>query len=283
MKAICFLLPVIFLLTSCAMSPFPSFPTTLPGGWTLVWNDEFEGAAGSAPDPARWTYDLGGEGWGNREWQYYTDRPDNAALDGQGNLVITAHAVDNPAASSLTCWYGPCKFTSARLLTQGRFEFTYGRVEARLKIPFGQGIWPAFWMLGSDISSVGWPECGEIDIMENIGREPGVVHGTLHGPGFYGADGLSSSYTLPNGAAFADDFHVYAVEWETNEIRFYVDGTLYNTVRKSQFPNSYRWVFDHPFFILLNVAVGGNWPGYPDASTTFPQSMLVDYVRVYQK
>lgn len=119
--------------------------------------------------------------------------------------------------------------------------------------------------------------------MENIGREPGIVHGTLHGPGFYGADGLSSSYTLPNGAAFADDFHVYAVEWETNEIRFYVDGTLYNTVRKSQFPNSYRWVFDHPFFILLNVAVGGNWPGYPDASTTFPQSMLVDYVRVYQK
>lgn len=253
----------------------------LSGGWTLVWNDEFEGPAGSMPDPERWNFDLGGEGWGNREWQYYTDKPENVSLDGNSNLVITARAVDNTIASR--CWYGPCKYTSARLKTQNKFEFTYGRVEGRIKIPFGQGIWPAFWMLGSDISDVGWPDCGEIDIMENIGREPHLIHGTLHGPGFYGANGLSSSFSLPDGAAFADGFHVYAVEWEADEIRFYVDDFQYNTVRKSQFPQTYRWVFDHPFYIILNVAVGGNWPGYPDATTLFPQTMLVDYVRVFQR
>lgn len=262
----------------------PPAPSSIsPDGWTLIWNDEFAGPAGSAPDPQRWNYDIGGEGWGNQEWEYYTDRPENAALDGTGNLAITARAVNDPAVSGLDCWYGPCKFTSARLLTQDQFDFTYGRVEARLKIPFGQGIWPAFWMLGNDISDAGWPACGEIDIMENIGREPTMVHGTVHGPGFYGAEGLSSSYSLSEGTAFADDFHVYAVEWEANEIRFYVDDTLYGTVRKSQFPETYRWVFDHPFFIILNVAVGGDWPGYPDATTVFPQIMLVDYVRVYQQ
>mgnify|MGYP000844630367 FL=1 len=264
-------------------SPSPTATPTpaLPGGWALVWNDEFDGPAGSAPDAAKWGYDIGGEGWGNQEWEYYSDRPENAALDGAGNLTITARAVEDPAG--LECWYGACKFTSARLLTQDMFTFTYGRVEARLKIPFGQGIWPAFWMLGADIPAAGWPECGEVDIMENIGREPALVHGTVHGPGFYGADGLSFPYALADGAAFADDFHLYAVEWEEAEIRWYVDGSLYGTVRKSQFPETYRWVFDHPFFIILNVAVGGGWPGYPDATTTFPQSMLVDYVRVYQR
>jgi beta-glucanase (GH16 family) len=272
---------VTLFLSACGISP--TQPTPLPGGWTLVWNDEFDGPAGSTPDPTRWNYNLGGEGWGNQEWEYYTDSPENAALNGTGNLVITARALDDPAASGLDCWYGPCKYTSARLLTQDKFDFTYGRVEARLKIPSGQGIWPAFWMLGSDIPGEGWPDCGEIDIMENIGREPGIVHGTLHGPDFYGADGLSASYSLPDGSAFADDFHVYAVEWEAGEIRWYVDGNLYGTVRKSQFPETHRWVFDHSFFIILNVAVGGGWPGYPDDTTTFPQAMLVDYVRVFQK
>ncbi|MCS7010580.1 MAG: glycoside hydrolase family 16 protein [Anaerolineales bacterium] len=260
-----------------------ALPSELPGGWKLNWHDEFDGEAGSAPDPEKWTYDIGGDGWGNREWQYYTDRQENVALDGNGHLVITAQAVKNPSVSGLDCWYGPCMFTSARLLTRGKFEFMYGRVEARIQIPYGQGLWPAFWMLGNDIAEVGWPACGEIDIMENIGREPNIVHGTVHGPGFYGAGGLSSSYALSDGAAFADDFHVYAVEWEAEEIRWYVDGRLYGTVRKSQFPETYRWVFDHPFFIILNVAVGGNWPGYPDETTIFPQAMRVDYVRVYQR
>ncbi|MBM3153622.1 MAG: glycoside hydrolase family 16 protein [Chloroflexi bacterium] len=280
-------IPILFcvtlLLSACTMTPATTPPSELPGGWALVWSDEFDGPAGAAPDPAKWNYDLGGHGWGNQEWEYYTDSPENAALDGTGNLVITARAMDNPDASDLDCWYGPCKFTSARLLTQDKFDFTYGRVEARLKIPFGQGIWPAFWMLGNDIPGAGWPACGEIDIMENIGREPGIVHGTLHGPGFYGADGISSAYSLPDGAAFSADFHVYAIEWEADEVRWYVDGNLYGTVRKSQFSETQRWVFDHPFFIILNVAVGGGWPGYPDATSAFPQTMLVDYVRVYQK
>lgn len=265
------------------MSTMPTPSPTLPGGWILVWNDEFDGPTGSAPNPEKWNHDIGGEGWGNQEWEYYTDQPENAALDGTGNLVITARAVDNPDASGLDCWYGSCKFTSARLLTHGKFDFTYGRVEARIKIPFGQGIWPAFWMLGNDIPVAGWPDCGEIDIMENIGREPAMVHGTVHGPGFYGADGLSSPFSLPDEAAFSDDFHLYAVEWEADEIRWYVDETIYGTVRKSQFPETCRWVFDHPFFLILNIAVGGGWPGYPDTTTTFPQTMLVDYVRVYQQ
>lgn len=282
-SALPILLCILLLSSACSMSTTPTLSPTHPGGWILVWSDEFDGPAGSRPDCEKWNFDLGGEGWGNQEWEYYTVQPENATLDGTGSLVITARAVEDPQASGLDCWYGACKFTSARLLTQGKFDLTYGRVEARIQIPYGQGIWPAFWMLGSDISSVGWPDCGEIDIMENIGREPGIVHGTAHGPGFSGAGGLSSSTSLPGGSAFADNFHVYAIEWEADAIRWYVDGSLYGTVRKSQFPEAHRWVFDHPFFIILNVAVGGAWPGYPDATSTFPQAMRVDYVRVYQR
>lgn len=261
-------------------SPFP-LSTDSPNDWNLIWHDEFDGPAGTQPDPTRWEFDLGGDGWGNREWQYYTDDPQNASLDGNGSLVIVARKIQEPSPS-LQCWYGPCKFTSARLLTRGKFQFTYGRVEARIRIPFGQGIWPAFWMLGANFGEAGWPECGEIDIMENIGREPFTVHGTVHGPGFYGAQGISFAYTL-DGQRLADDFHVYAVEWEAEKIRWYLDDTLYGVVRRKQFPAEYRWVFDQPFFLLLNVAVGGNWPGYPDDSAVFPQEMRVDYVRVYQR
>jgi beta-glucanase (GH16 family) len=152
-----------------------------------------------------------------------------------------------------------------------------------MKIPRGQGIWPAFWMLGNDIGSVGWPTCGEIDIMENIGREPTIVHGTLHGPGYSGGNPLGASYTLPNGAEFADDFHEFAIEWEANVVRWYVDGDLYRTRTPSDVPSGARWVYDHPFYMILNVAVGGNWPGSPDGSTQFPQTMTVDYVRVYTR
>ncbi len=264
-------------------APSPDHPSQPTPEWILIWHDEFDGPAGARPDPQNWTFDIGGHGWGNQEWQYYTDQPENASLDGQGNLVITARVAEETEAQEWLCWYGPCRFTSARLLTRGKFEFLYGRVEARIRIPSGQGIWPAFWMLGHNIAETGWPDCGEIDVMENIGREPDTVHGTVHGPGFYGAGGLSSSFSLPGGVRFADDFHLFAVEWEANAIRWYVDGQLYGTVRKNQFPSGYRWVFDHPFFILLNVAVGGLWPGYPDDTTSFPQTMLVDYVRVYQR
>jgi len=157
----------------------------------------------------------------------------------------------------------------------------YGRFEARLQIPRGQGIWPAFWMMGADLATVGWPRCGEIDIMENIGKEAATVHATIHGPGYSGADSIGDAYTMPGGAPVADAFHVFAAEWEPAVIRFYVDGTLFSTRTPADLKAGQTWVFDHPFFVILNVAVGGNWPGNPDASTVFPQTMRVDYVRVY--
>lgn len=249
--------------------------------WTLAWSDEFNGPAGSAVDGTKWVLEVGGgsNGWGNRERQYYTNTTKNAALDGAGNLVITAYK-ETPG-KRYRCWYGECQYTSARLKTQGKFEQAYGRFESRLKVPFGQGIWPAFWMLGNNIQSAGWPACGEIDIMEHIGREARNVYGTLHGPGYSGAGGIGAPYTLTSGR-FTDDFHVFAVEWEPNRIRWYVDGRLYQTRTPADLPAGSAWVFDHPFFMLLNVAVGGQWPGDPDATTVFPQKMYVDYVRVYR-
>ena len=175
----------------------------------------------------------------------------------------------------------PRNYTSARLKTLGTFAQTYGRFEARIRIPRGQGIWPAFWMLGENVDTAGWPACGEIDIMENIGREPNIVHGTLHGPGYSGGQGPTASFTGPT--AFADDFHVFAIEWEPATIRWYVDGNLYSTRNASDLPGGARWVFDHGFFILLNVAVGGDWPGNPDDTTALPQEMVVDWLRVYKR
>jgi beta-glucanase (GH16 family) len=249
--------------------------------WTLAWSDEFNGAAGSAVDGTKWILETGGgsHGWGNRERQYYTNTTKNAAMDGAGNLVITAYR-ESPG-KKYRCWYGECRYTSARLKTQGRFEQAYGRFEARLKLPYGQGLWPAFWMLGGNINTAGWPACGEIDIMENIGREPASVHGTIHGPGYSGAKGIGAPYSLTSGA-FGDAFHVFAVEWEPNRIRWYVDGQLYQTRTPADLPAGSAWVFDRPFFMLLNVAVGGYWPGDPDTTTVFPQKMYVDYVRVYR-
>jgi beta-glucanase (GH16 family) len=239
-------------------------------GWTLVWADEFTQANGSSPDPARWTHDLGGGGWGNREWQYYTSRTNNVRIE-DGKLVIEARAESHLGSN----------YTSARLKTQGKASWTYGRIEARIKIPQGQGIWPAFWMLGTNITSVNWPNCGEIDILENIGREPAIVHGTVHGPGYSGGNGIGGPYSLSNSAPFADDFHVYAIEWTTNSIKWFVDGRQYFSINPASLPNGANWVFTQPQFLLLNLAVGGNWPGYPDATTTFPQRLIVDYVRVY--
>jgi beta-glucanase (GH16 family) len=250
-------------------------------GWKLVWADEFEGARGSAVDARKWTEEVGGGGWGNRELQYYRAGAKNASLDGRGLLVIRAVAETLPV--EFKCWYGPCRYASARLITKGKFGQTYGRFEARLRVPSGQGLWPAFWLLGEDITRVGWPACGEIDVMENIGREPSTVHGTIHGPGYSGANGLGAPYHLPDGRRFAEDFHVFGVEWEPGVIRWYVDGRHYHTLTPDKLPAGAKWVFDHPFFILLNVAVGGQWPGDPDSTTVFPQTMTVDYVRVYQR
>ena len=184
-------------------------------------------------------------------------------------------------ASSYSCWYGPCQYTSARLTTMGKFSQQYGRFEARIQLPEGQGVWPAFWLLGENYGSVGWPACGELDIMENIGRTPDSVYGTTHGPGpgTYPSYGLSGAFN--SGAPLADAYHVYATEWDAGSVRFYVDDSLYWTVSPSLLPAGAPWVWDHPFFVLLNFAVGGSWPGSPDGTTSFPQQMKVDYVRVY--
>jgi len=195
-----------------------------------------------------------------------------------GNLVIQARQETYTGPDGVTRNY-----TSARLKTEGLFAQAYGRFEARIKVPQGQGLWPAFWMLGANIEQVGWPACGEIDIMENIGREPATIYGSAHGPGYTGGTGVGTQFTLPSGQRFADDFHIFAVEWEPNILRFYVDTALYQTLTPASLPAGSTWVFDHPFFLLLNVAVGGGWPGNPDATTVFPQTMLVDYVRVYRR
>ncbi|MEV4138327.1 family 16 glycosylhydrolase [Dactylosporangium sp. NPDC049742] len=265
---------VLSFLTAVAVRDAASNPAAAAIGG-LTWSDEFDGAAGSAPNGSKWKYDVGGGGWGNNEQQYYTTSTSNAALNGAGQLVITARR-ENPA--NYQCHYGTCQYTSARLLTADRFTQAYGRFEARMKLPRGQGIWPAFWMLGADIGSNPWPNSGEIDIMENIGKEPNTVHGTIHGPGYSGAEGIGAGYTI--GAPFADAFHTFSVEWEPNVLRWYVDGNLYQTRTPADLGGD-RWVFDHPFFMLLNLAVGGYWPGYPDGTTQFPQTLTVDYVRVY--
>lgn len=263
------------LLATLAPMATSATAAAAPAPGPLVWSDEFNGSAGSAVDQSKWRFDIGGSGWGNNEQQYYTNSTRNAAMDGGGNLVITARR-ENPA--NYQCHYGTCQYTSARLLTAATFTRAYGRFEARLRVPRGQGIWPAFWMLGNDIGSVGWPNSGEIDIMENIGREPSTVHGTLHGPGYSGGAGIGAAYSISG--AFADAFHTFTVDWSPNLIIWYVDGNEYQRRTPASLGGN-RWVFDHPFFMIMNVAVGGHWPGYPDATTTFPQTMTVDYVRVY--
>jgi beta-glucanase (GH16 family) len=242
-----------------------------PAVYGLIWSDEFEGEAGQSPDSAKWQFDIGTD-WGNAQLEYDTNHPQNVSLDGSGNLAITAIEES----------YMSCDYTSGRINTWGFFEQERGRFEARIKLPIGQGIWPAFWLLGSnfDEPGVGWPACGEIDILEYRGQQPSVVHGSLHGPGYSGGSALTGSYSL-SGAGFNDDFHVFAIEWDATSIGWYVDDQLYQTIQPSDLPGGASWVFDHPFFIILNVAVGGHFVGDPDASTEFPQTMLVDYVRVY--
>jgi beta-glucanase (GH16 family) len=272
-------LPAIgWLLLSCGGVSASSPPSTTASNpqWTLVWSDEFNGPNGSSPDPTKWTFDTGGNGWGNHELEYYTNRLQNAQIQ-NGSLVMTALEETYTGADGVTRNY-----TSARLKTEGEFAQAYGRFEAHIKIPYGQGLWPAFWMLGNNIGTVSWPRSGEVDIMENIGKEPSTIHGTIHGPGYSGANGIGSPYSLASGK-FSDDYHLFAVEWQPNVIRFYVDNQLYATRTPADLPAGTTWVYDHPFFIILNVAVGGSWPGNPDNTTVFPETMLVDYVRVYQR
>ncbi len=235
----------------------------------LVWHDEFEGPAGQLPDPHRWVFDQGTD-WGNHQLEWDTNLPANVSLDGRGHLAITARR---------EVFQGQ-PYTSGRIKTKGLFERRYGRFEARIKLPRGQGIWPAFWMLGANIDSVPWPDCGEIDIMEYRGHEPGILWGTIHGTGHWGDDAVTTRFRVPGGD-LDRDFHVFALDWQPGRLVWTLDGSVYKTATPDDLPQAGRWVYDHPFFLLLNVAVGGRWAGAPDATTTFPQTMLVDYVRVY--
>ncbi len=234
----------------------------------LVMSEEFD--TNGAPNPSMWSYEIGTgtNGWGNNELQYYTARPQNVTVE-NGSLKITA----------LKELYLGSPYTSARILTKGKFEQKHGRIEARIKLPWGKGIWPAFWMLGANSDTVLWPQCGEIDIMEYIGSKPTQVFGTVHGPGYSGGEAISKSYTLSNDR-FDTDYHIFGIEWGENYINYYVDDVLYNQITPADVKG--EWVFNQPFYIILNVAVGGNLPGSPNSETVFPQTMLVDYVRVYE-
>lgn len=274
--------PLALLLAATALAGCASTgsadvtPTPAPADYALSWSDEFDGPDGSAPDATKWTAEVNANGGGNNELQYYTARPTNVHVQG-GQLVITGRR------ERYTGPDGTREYTSARLTTTPSFQQVYGRFEASLKLPRGQGVWPAFWLLGQNVGQVGWPACGEIDIMENVGFEPATVHATIHGPGYSGAHGISSGYSLPS-SAFADAFHQFAAEWEPGQIRFYVDGNLYATRTPADLPAGRAWVLDgHPFTVILNLALGGNWPGSPDATTEFPQTLLVDYVRIYDR
>ena len=259
-------------------------PDPGPDGWELTWSDEFDAAAGEPADPESWTYETGGWGWGNQELQYYTDSTDNAAHDGQGNLVITTREVEDPEAADLPCWYGPCTHTSARLITEGKQEFAYGRIEARVRTGDGTGIWPAFWSLGNDFREVGWPQTGEIDVMEYVGRIPGEIFGTIHGPGYSGGESFSSGQIQVDPGP-PEDFLEYAIIWQPGLIEWEVtdgDGTrkYHEAMPADVAPD--EWVFEHPFTLLLNVALGGNFGGALGDDLDLPQETRADWVRVYQ-
>lgn len=263
-KSLLLVLP-IFVISSCSTDEKQTVATFSE----LVMADEFD--TDGAPDSTIWGYDIGtgSNGWGNNELQYYTNRTENVKVE-NGYLLITANKES----------YNGSAYTSARLLTKGLFAQTYGRFEARIRMPYGQGMWPAFWLLGADSDEVGWPNCGEIDIMEFRGQEPTSVSGTVHGPGYSGGTAITKSYSLTNDR-FDTGFHVFGIEWGPKYINYYVDNVLYNQITPDDVTGD--WVFDHPFYIIINLAVGGDFVGAPNSETVFPQTMLVDYVRVYKK
>lgn len=245
-----------------------------PEGWQLVWNDEFDGAT---INPEKWSHEVNAQGGGNNELQYYTSRSENSYIE-NGSLVIQA------LKEHYTGPEGTREYTSARLRTYRKGDWKYGRFDIKAKLPYSKGIWPAIWMMPSESKYGGWAASGEIDIMELIGHEPDKVYGTLHyGGGWPNNVSSGKFYTLPQGT-FADDFHLFTIEWDTTQFRWYVDGIFYQS--QSQWHTSsapYPAPFDQYFYLILNVAVGGNWPGNPDNTTIFPQKMIIDYVRVFKK
>jgi len=262
---------MVLIVSGCSTSE----EQTVARFTTISMQDEFN--QDGVPNSSIWTYDIGRgqDGWGNSELQYYTDRPSNVTVQ-NGYLIITAEEENYEGAS----------YTSARLLTKGLFDQKYGRFEARMRLPYGQGMWPAFWMLGSNIDEVSWPQCGEIDIMENRGSEPTIMYGAVHGPGYCGSSAICAEPPVFKGFDLQNErldtnFHVYGIEWGPGYINFYIDDVLYNQVTPEDVNG--EWVFDdESFFIIINLAVGGNFGGPPNAETVFPQTLLVDYVRVYE-
>ena len=253
-----------------APPPNVTFPAT-----RMVFDDEFNDPAGTVPSAARWTAETGSGQ--NNELEFYTPNR-NAATDGAGDLVIEAR---RETTAGSTCPGGPCQYTSGRINTQGKFSFTYGHVEARIKVSGTQGLWPAFWLLGANFPSVGWPASGEIDVMEHVGRAPNQVFSTIHAPAYNGGGGIGSPFSITGD--FAAAFHTYGMDWDASHMTFSVDGNPFFTLTKAQVESTRGpWVYDHPFFVILNNAVGGDFPGNPDATTVLPQRMLVDYVRVFQ-
>ena len=261
---------VALFSAACAAEPAAEEVEPL-GGYTLVWADDFDGAAGAPIDGSKWGHDVGGDGWGNNQLEYNSDRTENVRLDGEGRLIIEALRED----------FEGNRFTSGRVLTKGRFALQTGRVEARIKLPAGSGLWPAFWMLGADIDQVSWPACGEIDILELRGEEPYTTLGTVHGPGYSGAEGISGQYSLRAGT-FADDFHDFAVDIDPGHIAWMIDGQVFHTVTEGDLPEGAAWAFDRPFFLLLNLAVGGNFVGALDEAA-LPARVEVEHVRVYER
>jgi beta-glucanase (GH16 family) len=242
----------------------------------LTWSDEFNGSAGGPPNPSKWNVIYGGGGFGNDELQYYTSNSNNLAVDGAGHLVITALSGSYTGSDGVTRNY-----TSGAIQTKGLFQARYGTLDARIEIPQGQGLWPAFWAIGSDTDSVGWPQCGEIDMMENLGNDPFTIYGSIHGPQSGVANGYAITTAKHSHVSLAGGFHIYGVTWSPNKLVFTLDGAAYATYTPKSLSPTEQWVFNKPFFLILNLAVGGGWPGSPNATTTFPAKMLVDWVRVY--
>ena len=270
--------------TACTGSAPPVVPPAPRNVWVQVWSDEFNGAAGARIDGTKWGYDIGDGcrdgncGWGNNEKEYYTDASENIALNGQGQLAIIARS----APSGLACYYGPCRYTSAKITTRGKVVVAPGRVEARIKLPAGQGLWPAFWMLGHTHPAIPWPACGELDIMENKGSQPSTTSSAVHGPGYSGSTPFAHAQTL-TASTFSADFHTFAIEWDSAHVRFFIDDTAHYGITRSALEQFGRSILGQPFYLIINLAVSGHFDGDPQSDAILPATMLVDYVRAYAR
>jgi len=256
-----------------AIASRSDLPSSAQSSARPSWSDEFSGRAGQRPDPDKWKFDLGASGWGNRELQRYTSSRSNSRIDGRGHLRIIARHREGSGIRRGS-------YTSARLTTAGRFGFKYGRVAIRAKLPKGRGLWPAFWMLGEEFPGVDWPFCGEIDVMENLGQKIRISSAFVHGPGSMADTGIGGFHR--SRTSLAKGFHVFAADWSAELITFSVDGEVFRRVPKATYPSGQTWAFDRRMFLLLNLAVGGSWPGKPSAATRFPARFVIDWVRVWK-